>query len=760
VDGGAKDHRRITERRRRDDGAVALFRYVGALDAVAMRLGRHALVAGVLVVVVAVSYGFNVLSGFDAAATTDGRIGGFPLRAPVTIARDQRDIAHIIAADEDDAFFAQGFAAGSDRLFQMELTRRYAYGTLAEVLGARALAMDESQRYYDIRDLAAAQWAAARASERRALGAYSAGVNAAMRVQPLPLEFRILLYRPQPWTPQDSLAASLAVSIALGDSWRDVLTRDDVWRRQGRRAFDARFPLSDARYDVSVTGSPLHESIARARTPTTSRRFAVENVRRAGSNAWAAGAARTIGGRALLANDPHLDLTIPGLWYLVELRAPGLHVAGASIPGVPGVVLGHNERIAWGATNGDVATTQVFQSGKLERRKWVREVFRVRFSADVSREYYRTPRAFGVPDGYDGDRIVLVRSAQARPNASNLRTFLALDRATTVREAFAVLARYRGPGENFVVADTRGDVGYHLAGGIAADASWGRYVRRAGGLREPERLLPFDRLPSTQPRSDGVVLSANNKMYGNGYPYRLAPFFDPPYRAFRIAELLHARRKYDAAYFARMQLDTVSPIDREFAHRVAVVALRSGDPRFAAMTEALRSWSGNFAPSSQIATFEYRLRTNAEDDETSIFAVLQALRNGDASPELEAQLLGSAADGSDSGDPWGRAGAVAVEHPLAPLHFGFLNGVTFPGAGNEYTIRLQEPGFSQSFRAVWDVGNWDAGGIAIPSGESGEPGSGHYTDLSAAWVSGRMEPLPFSARAVAAATRARLVLTP
>jgi penicillin G amidase len=760
VDGVAKDPHGLGERRRRDDRAVELFRYVGAFDAVALVVARHALSLGVLVTLLAVWYVANVLAGFRAAAAVDGTVRGLPLRAPVTIARDGRDVAHITASDDRDAYFAQGFAAGSDRLFQMELTRRYAYGTLAEVLGARALPIDESERYYNIRDLAGAQWSTLARYDQQALRSYSEGVNAAMRVQPLPLEFRILLYRPRPWTPQDSLAVSLAVSIALGDSWNDVLARDDVWRRQGRRAFEVRFPLSDARYDVSVTGFPLRNATREPSIVPVLPRLAAGNRPRAGSNAWAAGAARTSTGRALLANDPHLDLTIPGLWYLVDLKTPGLHVAGASIPGVPGVVLGHNDRIAWGATNGDVATTQAFEGGSLDRRNWVREVFHVRFAADITREYYRTRGEFGVPDAYDGDRMVLVRSAQVRRNASDVGTFLALDRARTVGQAFAVLSRYTGPGENFVVADASGRVGYHLAGGIAADDAWGRYVRRTADVHEPPRLLRFAQLPSTQPRRDAVVLSANNKMYGDSYPYRLAPFFDPPYRAFRIAELLHARRTYDTAYFARMQLDTVSLVDREFAHRIAALALHSHDQRFRELAASLGSWPGTFAPSSRVATLEYRLRSDLGNEETPIYALLQTLRAGEASPQLQEQVRGSATDAASDRAPWSQAGAVAVEHPLAPLHFGFLNGVTFPGAGNDYTIRLQEAGFSQSFRAVWDVGNWDAGGIALPSGESGQPGSGHYTDLSAAWASGRLEPLPFSARAVASATRDRLVLTP
>ncbi|HEY5425843.1 MAG TPA: penicillin acylase family protein, partial [Candidatus Tumulicola sp.] len=233
-----------------------------------------------------------------------------------------------MAGSQADLFFAQGFVEGSDRLFQMELTRRYALGTLAEVLGPRALHLDEEQRYFDVRDIAARQWRSLGKRERAALTSFSAGVNAAMRRQPLPVEFRLLLYRPQPWKPQDSLAVSLAVSIALADSWQAVLTRDDTWRRSGPRGFERYFPLSDSSYDVTLGGrlaggGPREGAAAIARRGARATHAPPRAPVRAGSNAWAVGARRTAGGRALLANDPHLDLTIPGLWYLEDLRAPG-----------------------------------------------------------------------------------------------------------------------------------------------------------------------------------------------------------------------------------------------------------------------------------------------------------------------------------------------------------------------------------------------------------------------------------------------------
>ncbi|HKU81737.1 MAG TPA: penicillin acylase family protein, partial [Candidatus Tumulicola sp.] len=483
---------------------------------------------------------------------------------------------------------------------------------------------------------------------------------------------------------------------------------------------------------------------------------------RAGSNAWAAGGARTRDGHALLANDPHLDLTIPGLWYLEDLQAPGFHAAGASIPGTPGILLGHNERIAWGATNADAVANSLFAApAALPASGWKRERFRVRFSREAVRRYYRTADAFGVPDPYQRGRLTLVRWPALFESHSAFAAFFALDRARSAAQAMRVLARYRGTAENFVVADSGGNVAYHLAGNVPRDPAWGRYVHPARDWGQHYSRVAFGQLPAIAPARYALVLSANNKMYGAGYPYRLSATFDPPYRAYRIAQLLHQRRRYDAAYFAAMQLDAVSPIDRAFARLLGARAAADDDaPAHARVARELRGWNGAFVPSSYAATVEHAVRARLEADAPSLPALLAQLRQGDGASGIAPDVGGALYAAGYETAPWGRAGAVRVEHPLAPLRFGFLNGATLPGNGDEYTIRLQEPGFSQSFRAVWEPGKWDAGGISIPSGESGEPGSGHYDDLSRAWIRGWLEPLPFSAAAVARATVDTLVLRP
>lgn len=746
--------------RERDDLYWELFGNTSALWATIVRLRRHAIALGLVSVIALTLYAANVYAGWRAQPTVHGTMALPSLRASVVVRRDHRGVPHVTASNEHDLFFAQGFVEGSDRLFQMELTRRYALGELAEIFGARVLALDESQRLYDVRDVADRQWKQLGSRERNDLEAFSAGVNAAMRAQPLPVEFRLLLYRPKPWTPQDCLAVSLAVSIALADSWRDVLTRNEIWKRVGPRQFEDYVPLSDPIYDVTLRGDPApHNASPFIAFRGTVLARSVATTHRAGSDAWATGAARTQTRRALLANDPHLDLTIPGLWYLLDLKAPGFHAAGAAIPGVPGILLGHNERIAWGATNSDASAVTLFYPGQLARAGWKRETFRVRFGRDVSIGYYRTARDFGVPCSCGPQGLVLVRWAALNREPPAIATFLKLDRARNVHDALTVLSRYGGTSENFVIADTQGNATYHLAGGIVNDAAWGRYVHASRDLPLAYGAIPFALLPAVAASRDAVIVSANNKMYGNGYPYRLAAAFDAPYRAYRISQMLHERRRYDVAYFAQMQLDTRSPIDSEFAHAIATYARDYFGPAPNTVRRDLATWDGAFTGSSRAATIEHAVRVSLEETAPSLYAVMQQLRHGVPSAETDENLRGALYRGAPA-QPWALAGAVPVEHPLAPLRIGFLNGATLPGDGDEYTIHLQEEGFAQSFRAVWDVGNWDAGGISIPSGESGEPRSGHYTDLTSSWIAGTLEPLPFSERAVEHATRERLRLVP
>jgi penicillin amidase len=744
---------------------------------------------------------FAVRGGVARAA---GSVAGLPLDAAVRIVRDERSVPHIRARTLHDLYFAQGYVTGSDRLFQIDITRRYVYGRLAELLGAITLRVDEESRLYDPAAVVAGEFARLSRAERDELRAYADGVNAAARREPMPPEYRALFAGFEPWRPQDSLACGLATVRDLADGWDDVILRDDVARAAGPRAVAAFFPLSDPAYDVPVGGGahaaiaplPALDGVHVGAAPVPAGDSARTGM---GSNAFAAGADRTATGRALLANDPHLNRSIPGIWYLIDLAAPGFHVAGATLAGTPGIVLGHNERIAWGATNGTVAGPRVFRerfataggdvyaTRRGERTAAARlERFTIRFGGTRTRRYLATRHGFVVEDGGQV-RHAVQWDAVERPIAA-LTAFDKLAHASSLDAAWDALADYSGPTQNFVLADVSGRVAYALAGAIP-EGPWG--LRADDGAEvapHPPQFVPFERLPHVSPGREAVVFSANNLQYGAGYAYRLSPEYRAPYRAAEIARRLHAAPRYDAALFAAIQADTESLAERELAQRAAAALRSRGLDRDDALHPAyaaLASFDGRFTPESRGATVVERLRLAAAADlagahlpstlaerylaaDSRFVTLLRALRerprgwfarddpDGFLVTEIRALVERFGRDAVAT--PYGEAFAVTAKHPLAAFGFSLWNGPRIAGQGGRFAPAVQGAKLGQSFRAVWDVGNWDAGGIDIPLGESGEPGSPHYRDLAASYARHVLTPLPFSDAAVARAAASTLVL--
>ncbi len=487
----------------------------------------------------------------------------------------------------------------------MDVLRRFTLGQLAEVFGSGALATDRERRAVPVRAIVEAQWRRLDVASREILGAFSDGVNAAIEREPLPVEFRLLAYRPRSWTPQDSLAVGMATVLDLIDDWNAIEPRDAAYRRGGLKLLEQRFPFSDPCYDAPVTtglrgiglGPRCKRRIGRLLSELTEARAPI------GSNEWAVGAEHSLSRRALLANDPHLGLGIPGVWYLIDLQSPNCHVAGASLPGLPAVVLGHNERIAWGATAGTVTSLVVFSPpAHLDAADWHTERFGVRFHATASARYYRTAKEFGITT--HDKRFVLVRWSGYEDPRSSAPNFVKLDRAASIDAATAALATFPGPTLNFVLADTTGRAAYVLAGEIPNDPVRARWFHPAADLSRRYAVIAFARLPKVAPSRAAVVWTANNKMYGTGYKLALSPQFAPPYRAYRIAQLLRARRQYDVDYFSQMQMDALSLPERELARALAPAVRR----RDAGLAYALAHWDGSMNGDSTSATVIAGLR--------------------------------------------------------------------------------------------------------------------------------------------------------
>lgn len=763
----------IPKKKRRFPGAVSKF--IAAV-----------LVAALLIVLAWVVY---AALGMHAASQTAGTVRVPGLSAPVQIVRDARDIPHIAASSDRDLFYAQGYAEASDRLFQMDLLRRYVYGRLAEVLGPAVLPADEHARIVPLAQIVAAQWKALAPRDRALVQAFADGVNAAMKREPLPAEFHLLLYKPQPWTSQDSLAVGMATALDLIDSWDDVIRRDAVAASRTAAPLLNLYSVTDPAFDAPTDGDRIaNVKPLASREGRKAARIVLPGVAERppiGSNEWALGATHSTTGRALLANDPHLRLGIPGVWYLVDLRSPDMHVAGGSLAGTPGVILGHNDRIAWGATNGTVATEVVYRDS-LAHASVRRENFGVRFGKSVTVSYYSTRHGFAAATSH-GTAYAVDWHAAAHP-ASPLQAFMGLDTAHSIADAVAALRKYPGPPQNFVIADTNGSVAYQLAGLIPNDPSWGLRVHPSTDPVYP--FVPFAQLPHVASSRSAEVFTANNRMYGAGYPYRLSPNFAPPYRAHRIEHLLQSKPELSVADLAAFQADTLSLPERDIARATVEAARRKGrmhDKRLAPYLRLLAQWDGRFDPDSRGAAIAWHVRRIAvaslaaynaggsasayqsSSGGADLVLLMRVLRErprgwwtGSDYDELLIHSLETAVAkyGPKMLEPWGQYAAITVKHPLAMMGFTFLDGARFPGDGDSFGIHVQTATHSQSFRAVWDVGNWDAGGMVIPSGESGEPGSGHYTDLSPTWIAQKLVPLPFSDAAVRAAARQTLTLVP
>ncbi len=771
---------------------------------------RFAIIIGACGAALALAIGCYALAVVVATKTgvaaTTGTVTGLALHAPVTIARDDRDVPHIRATDEHDLFFAQGYATGSDRLFQMDITRRYVLGELAELLGPPLADVDATQRVLDARRMVERQWAGLDARAQAMLAAYADGVNAAAEREPTPPEYRALFATFRKWRPQDTFVAGTATVVDLSDSWNDIVARAHIRASLPAAVRDAFFPLTDAAYDVATAARthvivpalpPFPRAAIRRTVPHDATALWNGEPRTiVGSNEWVVGGRLTASGKPLLANDPHLTRGIPGVWHLVDLEAPGYHAAGATFAGVPGVILGHNAHLAWGSTNGTVAAMRVFdetfaddthyRSGGITHEAVMREeTIHVRFGADRIVRYATTSHGFVL------ERSGRLRHAIEWPAFANPRSPIAafdgLARARDLDDARRALARYPGPTQNFVLAADDGRAAYYLAGDIPNDPRWARDTVHASETAAPLATIPFAALPHRDPSPDLFAVTANNLMYGREYGYRLSASFSPPYRAAEIVRALAQRKRYTSSDFVAVQNDDRSLPDLEFARSLAAALRakhRDRDPAMRPLYDAIARFDGRIASDSPGATVVVMARTEAlrafaarllpADAATAYLALgpaypvmLQALRERAPGWLPDTFLLDALRNARDRAGgttqllrPYGEVFAVVPRHVLAAFGMTWWNGPTYRGRSGAFAPAVQGRTAGQSFRAVWDVGDWDAGGIAIPLGESGEPGSPHYADLADAWARRELAPLPWSAAAVARATRTTETLAP
>ena len=504
----------------------------------------------------------------------NGKVTVAGLSGAVEIVRDRNGIPYIYGKTDHDAFFALGYVHAQDRLWQMELQRRIGAGRLSEVLGDATIETDQFLRTLGVYRAAEASWPALAPEAQSALQAYADGVNTFLAEgHPLPPEFVILGFKPEPWQPADSLVWAKMMSWNLGDTYGDDLLRGQMTAALGPERAAQLMPGYPAGTPIILPPDAMAAELLR-----------VDNVLREtlglgdksnGSNNWVVNGARTASGKPLLANDPHLGAQIPAIWYLAGIQGDKVHAVGATLPGLPAVVIGHNDEIAWGVTNlgPDVQDLYIERvnpanpgqyevNGQWTDLQVVPEEIKVKGEEKpidwAARATRHGPLISDVTD--ERGHALALRWPALDPGDTTMNAFLAINYARNWDDFTAAMRDYIGPSQNFVFADRAGNIGYFGPGRIPVRAKGDGTTPVPGWTDEYAWTgwIPFEQLPHAYNPADGYVVTANNKVVPDDYPYFITTDWAPPYRAKRIVELLTAKNGLTPDDYARIQGDQAS----------------------------------------------------------------------------------------------------------------------------------------------------------------------------------------------------------
>lgn len=662
---------------------------------------------------------------------------------PVSVSFDTLGVPHIHAATVEDALFVQGYVTAQDRLFQMDLLRRFDAGELSEIFGPMALDSDRESRRLRLRRIAEAAYTTLPASDRAAMAAYARGVNLyiATHLTNLPVEFTIARYQPRPWSVVDSLLICLHMFRSLTTTWRDEVIKRDMMKEGDPKLVEQLFPPR--------SGAEVQP----------------------GSNAWALAGALTASGKPLLSNDMHLEYSIPGIWYMTQLQAPGLDVSGVTLPGTPGVIVGHNQRIAWGITNLqfdvqdlyteklDERTGRYAYKDGVEQARLEREIIRVKGQPSTELTTWVTRHGpLFVTEG--GDRMTL-RWMAAEPGLLQF-PILDIDRAENWKDFTTALSRFPGPGSNFVYADVDGNIGYHAAGklpkrhGFLGDLP----VDGSSGNYEWDGIIPFDEMPQAFNPAGGMIVTANQNPFPPDYPYPVNGNFAPHHRLMQIRNLLSARKGWRAEDLIAVQKDVYSSFDKFLADQLvgAYQRRKAHVASLDSVIEILRGWNGQMeksliAPFVTTLAFQH-IRTAmveraapgkalAYDYPMSRAVVERLLRERPAAwfSNFDEMLLRALVDAVEEGKrmqgddiqkwQYGRWLRIRIDHPVihqVPMIGTYFDIGPVPMSGSPSSPKQTTARLAPSMRMDADLSNWDRSLLNITIGQSGQIFSGHYRD--------------------------------
>ncbi|MDW8424528.1 MAG: penicillin acylase family protein [Meiothermus sp.] len=723
-----------------------------------------------------------------------GRLALKGLSAPVELNRTAEGVLHIKAQTDADAFFALGVAHAQDRLWQMEFQRRVGAGRLSEVLGKATLAQDRFLRTWGFYRAAEQAYGGLGSEARAVVDAYVAGINAYLTTNPpLPLEFRLLGFRPEPWKPADVLVWAKMMSYDLSGNWRSELQRLQ-WAAQGmspeRMArlkppypSDAPTVLQAEDFQQPPPPRPDGESartlLSLAQHLPRALHLPAEPMARA-SNNWVIGGGRTVSGKPLLANDPHLGLGAPSVWYLVHMEAPGYKAIGSSFPGLPAVVIGRNERIGWGVTTvgADVQDLYIMEEapggyrykGRVEPWRIRTEVIRVKGEPDVTlrvRESRYGPVINDVVSN-PGARPLSLRWTSLDATDRTIEAFLGIARAQNWAQFKAALALYNAPSQNFVYADVDGNIGYMAPARfpIRRPGHSGLMPVPGDGNWDWQGYLPQDQWPQVYNPKEGFIVTANNKVTPPNYPHPISLEWEEPYRAERIRQLILSKEKLSPEDMVAMQQDLTSLLFREF--KPVLEALNPLSENARGWKARLLAWDGVMrAEQTEPTVFQawYTELTRLPSKEVGQEFweqpryLLEAMRQGDPACrtsdtqtclDFAALALDRALDRLGNPPRWGEIHRATFPHAIltnvAPLNR--LADRAVPHGGDRYTLNRAsyDPStfkmtVGSSYRHILDFADLERSLFIHPMGQSGALLSGDYDSLLKKWATGQYLPM-------------------
>ena len=597
--------------------------------------------ACLIVAILAAVMGYAYLVARSALPQLDGHVPVNGLSAPVTVTRDTHGVPTIEATSLDDLFFAQGYVTAQDRLWQMDVMRRFGAGELSEILGEDTLKLDREQRILGLRTAARKSIQATNPRDRSYFEAYARGVNAyiATHGDRLPIEFRILKYSPKPWQAEDSVVIANGMVKDLNYHYfYDALDREKILAKLGpeltadlyvNRSWHDRPPTvmredlndphtnrgdSDSDDDDSDDDGP-DNSVTRHLTPAAEVYAQEEGMPLDGSNDWVVSGAHTTTGKPLLSNDMHLGHQMPNLWYEAHLQAGAFNVAGVTLPGVPYVIVGHNQRIAWGFTNVGPTVTDVYienvnaQGAYQTPQGWLQpehrtEVIHIKGKSDVSIDVKITRHGPIITDLVPGEtRPVALRWTLY----DGLRMpFFDVNSAQNWEDFQHAFSQLDAPGQNVVYADVDGNIGYHTTGKVpirsAGDGSLP--VSGADNAHEWTGFIPFEKLPNIYNPASGIIATANGRITPDDYPHSISMEWEAPWRQARIYHVLESGRQFSAADMLALQTDVHSEADLFAAERFVYAVDHAAKPSVRAKQAAdlMRNWDGRMLASSAAPT--------------------------------------------------------------------------------------------------------------------------------------------------------------